>query len=114
MEATKMRYAAGIDVGGTFIKLALVSEKGDLLYEHRLSIGEGLPRDSILDTIHEAIRLLLDHASRQGIHLEGLKVEMTVGGAWPEGGRHPDQWSASEWQTFKQNEAHIRKHAHLG
>ena len=72
MEATHMRYAAGIDVGGTFIKLALVSEKGDLLFEDKLSIGEGLPRDSILDTIHEAIRLVTDHASRQGIQLEGI------------------------------------------
>ena len=29
----KMRYAVGIDLGGTFVKFVLVSESGDILLE---------------------------------------------------------------------------------
>jgi len=72
METMNMRYAAGVDVGGTFVKLALVSEKGDLLFENKLSIGEGSPRDKILDTIKEAISLLMEYAGKNNIQVEGI------------------------------------------
>jgi len=46
----KMRYAAGIDVGGTFVKLALVSEDGNILFEDKLDISKAT-REEILNTI---------------------------------------------------------------
>ena len=49
-----MRYAAGIDLGGTFVKLALVSENGDFLFEGKLSIGEKALKEKFLDTISDA------------------------------------------------------------
>ena len=49
-----MRYAAGIDLGGTFVKFALVSENGDLLFEDKLSVGGKSTRDDILDTMRNA------------------------------------------------------------
>ena len=67
-----MRYAAGLDVGGTFVKFALVSENGDLLFEHKLSIGESSSRDTSLETIKEAIGLLIKFASQKNIRVDGI------------------------------------------
>ena len=42
----KVRYAAGIDLGGTFVKLALVSEDGKILFSDKLEIGSKATRDA--------------------------------------------------------------------
>ena len=74
METVNMRYAAGIDLGGTFIKLALVSEKGDFLFEDKLSIGEKASRDKILDTISHAIELVMENARKKNIQVNGIGI----------------------------------------
>ena len=35
----KERYAAGLDLGGSFVKLALISENGVIIFEDKLEIG---------------------------------------------------------------------------
>jgi len=55
MESEK--YAVGIDLGGTFIKFALVAESGEIRYTDKLSIGISSTRDDILETIFQEIRL---------------------------------------------------------
>jgi glucokinase len=72
MEIENMRYAAGIDVGGTFVKLALVTEKGDLLFEDKLAIGEKASRENILDTIKKAIVGLMAYARENNIQVDGI------------------------------------------
>jgi glucokinase len=72
METENMRYAAGIDVGGTFVKLALVTEKGDLLFEDKLAIGEKASRENILDTIKKAINGLMAYARENNIQVDGI------------------------------------------
>ena len=69
-----MRYAAGIDLGGTFVKLALVSEKGDFLFEEKLSIGEKASKEKILDTIRDAIQLVLKKAREENISVIGIGI----------------------------------------
>lgn len=50
------KYAVGIDLGGTFIKFALVAESGGIRYTDKLSIDSSSTRDDILETICQAIR----------------------------------------------------------
>lgn len=67
-----MRYAAGIDLGGTFVKFALVSESGDILYDDKLSIGGKALRDDILSTVSKAIGLVIQKGDESGIKIIGI------------------------------------------
>ncbi|MBV5314380.1 MAG: ROK family protein [Prolixibacteraceae bacterium] len=72
MENTK--YAIGIDLGGTFIKFALVSEAGEILFSSKLSIGSSAKREDILETMHKAIQLTLESASKNGVSVSGIGI----------------------------------------
>ncbi len=67
-----MRYAVGIDLGGTFVKFALVSEIGDILYDDKLPIGGKALRDDILDTVRKAIGLVIQKAGELNIGVTGI------------------------------------------
>jgi glucokinase len=70
----KKRYAIGIDLGGTFIKFALVAESGEILYSSKLSIGSSSSREDILATIKKAIELSLENASQNGVSVAGIGI----------------------------------------
>ena len=67
-----MRYAIGIDLGGTFVKFALVSENGDILFDGKLSIGGKALRDDILNTVSKAIGLVIKKAGESNIEVTGI------------------------------------------
>jgi len=67
-----MRYAVGIDLGGTFVKFALVSENGDILFDDKLSIGGKALRDDILNTVSKAIGLVVQKAGELNVKLVGI------------------------------------------
>ena len=67
-----MRYAVGIDLGGTFVKFALVSESGDILFDDKLSIGGKALRDDILDTVRKAIGLVIQKAGELNVGVIGI------------------------------------------
>jgi glucokinase len=67
-----MRYAAGIDLGGTFVKFALVSENGDILFDDKLSIGGKALREDILETLSKAIGLIIQKAGESEITIIGI------------------------------------------
>ncbi len=69
-----MRYAAGIDLGGTFVKFALVSEDGKISYKDKLEIGSKATREDILDTLKEAIQKIKLFADQQGNKLSGIGI----------------------------------------
>ena len=68
------RTAIGIDLGGTFIKFALVSETGDALYNSKLPIGASASRDDILANIRKAIELSLENAAEKGVPVAGIGI----------------------------------------
>ncbi len=68
------RYAVGIDLGGTFIKFALVSNSGEILYTSKLSIGTSATRDDILETIRRSIILSLENAAQNEISVSGIGI----------------------------------------
>jgi len=69
----KMRYAAGIDVGGTFVKLALVSEDGNILFEDKLDISKAT-REEILNTIDLAIIKINKEANLFDVQISGIGI----------------------------------------
>ncbi|RKD90371.1 ROK family protein [Mangrovibacterium diazotrophicum] len=68
------RYAVGVDLGGTFVKFALVADDGDVLYSNKLKIGSACKRDDILKTLHDSIRLVLNEAERLGVCVSGIGI----------------------------------------
>lgn len=71
---TKQKYAVGIDLGGTFVKYALVSESGEISFDGKLPVGGTATRKDILDTIQESIQLVVDNASEKGLLLKGIGI----------------------------------------
>ncbi len=68
------RYAIGIDLGGTFIKFALVSDSGEICFTSKLSIGSSATRDDILKTIRKAIDMSLEMASHKNLPVSGIGI----------------------------------------
>jgi len=70
----KNRYAIGIDLGGTFVKFALVSENGEILYDDKLRIGTSCTHDDILNILHHAIHLTKEKAGLLNLELSGIGI----------------------------------------
>lgn len=68
------RYAIGIDLGGTFIKFALVSDSGEIGFTSKLSIGSSATRDDILETIRKAIDMAMEVASQKNLPVSGIGI----------------------------------------
>lgn len=68
------RYAVGIDLGGTFIKFALVAGTGEISFASKLSIGASATRDDILATIRKAIELTIENATQNGLSVSGIGI----------------------------------------
>ena len=69
-----MKHAIGIDLGGTFVKFALVSENGDSLFYDKLPIKAGTKRDDIINVIHEAVRTSLKKAENESALVTGIGI----------------------------------------
>jgi glucokinase len=73
-----MKYAIGIDLGGTFIKYGLVDQLGTILYESirptYLPGGQPGGEPGVLDTIIETIIELRDFAVSKGLRPEGIGI----------------------------------------
>jgi glucokinase len=69
-----VKYAVGVDLGGTFVKFALVSELGDILYSDKLSLGKNASREVILSILHTAIHATLKKAGQMGKPVSGIGI----------------------------------------
>lgn len=69
-----LRYAVGVDLGGTFVKIALVSETGGMFFENKLPIGSEASKDTILNTIEKIIRMTLSKASEEQLDIIGIGI----------------------------------------
>ncbi len=70
----KERYAAGIDLGGTFVKYALVAESGEISFAGKLPVGGKATREDTLKTIQNSIQQVVDEAAEKGIKLKGIGI----------------------------------------
>ena len=64
----------GIDLGGTFIKFGIVSDKGEVLHKGMLSAQAKLGRDAILNNVNKAIEQSLAFAREKKIKIKGIGV----------------------------------------
>ncbi|MCK5815591.1 MAG: ROK family protein [Flavobacteriaceae bacterium] len=69
-----MKYAVGIDLGGTFVKAALVSESGELLHKSKLPIGFSAKQQTILKTITQIIQETIDKATASNLKVQGIGI----------------------------------------
>lgn len=68
------RYAVGIDIGGTFVKYALVSEAGEILTEGKLPVGGKAKREDIMETIKTSIQKVIDTATAKSLKVVGIGI----------------------------------------
>ena len=69
-----LKYAVGVDLGGTFVKVALISELGDILFKNMLPIGSDANKQIILDTIEKIILITIDQASENDLKVIGIGI----------------------------------------
>ncbi len=69
-----LKYAAGIDLGGTFVKYALVSSAGDILTEGKFPIGGKATKEDTLNAIELSIQKTIDKAKEEGISVAGIGI----------------------------------------
>lgn len=67
-------FALGIDLGGTFVKGALVSDRGRILEHGKLPIGPTAQRNDILNAIGNISLELLQKAKNLGIQVQGMGI----------------------------------------
>ncbi len=63
------KYYAGIDLGGTFIKCGIVSDRGKILIKDKIPTGKERPYDEIAQDMAELVRTL---AAKVGLSTEKL------------------------------------------
>lgn len=69
-----MRNVIGVDLGGSAIKYALITEHGNILYESQLSSKADVSSDAIIEQIKKAIADVFDYAQTQGLEVSGVGV----------------------------------------
>ncbi|MFA5149026.1 MAG: ROK family protein [Candidatus Omnitrophota bacterium] len=68
------KFAIGIDLGGTYTKLALVSSSGKILRRARLSTQDHVSRDSLLGAIASEIGVLMKKARLTRRQVKGVGI----------------------------------------
>ncbi len=66
-----MRYYAGIDLGGTFIKLSVIDETGQLIGKEKTETPKGCEYFKAVETIARGVEKL---AAEKGVHLDGAGI----------------------------------------
>lgn len=69
-----LKYAIGIDLGGTFVKVALVCETGAIRFSHKLPIGIDATKNVILDTIEQIIQTALIESFEKKLQVIGIGI----------------------------------------
>lgn len=69
-----MRNVIGVDLGGSAIKYALITEHGNILYESQMPSKADVSSDAIIGQIKAAITDVLKFASSQEIEVSGVGV----------------------------------------
>ncbi len=68
------RYAVGIDLGGTFIKYAIISSEGEMLFDGKVPSCADRDGDAVCGQIVKAVEICKQEATTLGITLEGVGI----------------------------------------
>ena len=69
-----MRYAIGIDLGGTFIKYAVIDEEGNFLHNGKLPSLASDSKEAVIGQLKSAATDCIDFANAQDIALCGIGI----------------------------------------
>ena len=72
MKEGKLRHAVGVDFGGTFIKMALVNEKGEVRSRAKIPTKEVVGLDKWMDAVYGGQKYETD------FHKRGWTKEMLI------------------------------------
>jgi glucokinase-like ROK family protein len=72
--ASRSKYAAAFDIGGTYIKAAIVSDSGEILMPHQVPTHVGAGRNGISQSLATALERTLRCANDAGLTLAGVGV----------------------------------------
>jgi len=64
----------GIDLGGSFVKSALINEDGTLLYEVKIPSFANISRESVISQLIKSINKIRDFAIRYNYHINGIGI----------------------------------------
>ena len=95
-EKGRRKYAVGIDLGGTFVKYALVSDLGEILFDGILPVGRKSEREDILKTIKFSIQKAMEEAAEKSLKLSGIGIGspgIVCNGVVLGGADNLDRWS---------------------
>ena len=103
-------YAVGIDLGGTFIKYALVSDEGKIIFQNKVALGNDISREVILEKIYQSVNKTLDEAARRSIEVSGIGVGspgIVYNGVIIGGADNLNGWENIELKSFLENKFHL-------
>ena len=93
-----LKYAVGVDLGGTFVKVALVSDIGEIVFTNKLPIGNQASKDTILNTIESIIQMAIDKANNEQLNVIG--IGMGTPGIVQDGVILSGSENLSEWENI--------------
>lgn len=67
-------HAIAIDLGGTFVKYALISNSGEILFQGKLPIGGEATREDTLEAIKNSIQQVIDEAAKRSVEVKGIGI----------------------------------------
>ena len=78
--ANSKKYYVGIDLGGTFIKGGIVTEKGEIIYSNKIKTEVEKGNDKIVENINTLINMLLEksNTNKQNVIGVGIGVPGTI------------------------------------
>lgn len=69
-----MRYSIGIDLGGTNIKYALVSEGAKIIYESETPTQASSGREAVIQTLERCCSEMLSYANSHNLEVVGIAI----------------------------------------
>ncbi len=69
-----MQYSIGIDLGGTNIKFALVSEDAQIIYESEMPTQASLGRDVVIQNLERCCSKMLSYADEHNLDVVGIAI----------------------------------------
>ncbi len=67
-------YAVGIDLGGTFVKYSLISNKGEIVFSSKLPTEADVSKERVIDNISRACQLVIDYADENMIMVKAIGI----------------------------------------
>lgn len=98
-----LKYAVGVDLGGTFVKVALVSVEGRIVFTNKLPIGSQASKDIILNTIEKIIQMAIDEANINELDVIGIGLGtpgIVQDGVILGGSENLDGWENIDLSTY--------------